>query len=92
MQHQGVSCRALKHGHTCTPPAQHQLSSSLFRVQCSRTKAYDPPGADVVPMVSSRLRIYIYELPAQIAFDNQPYEGHMGHDAIYMSYQVFLTR
>ncbi len=61
-----------------------------FGHDCSRSNAYHPPllGADH-PVPYGQLRVYIYELPWQKAFNLFPNTRGHYHDQIYVGYQHF---
>jgi hypothetical protein len=67
-----------------------------FGKDCSRSKAWGPPGkgheqAEVAGS-RSRLRVYVYELPTWLAFEDEPRLGFNQHDAIYTAYQFFYMQ
>ncbi len=64
---------------------------SVFFAQCSRSKAYQPALNDT-PSPTTRLRVYVYELPTSLAFEWEKYAGFRGYDPIYVAYKLFLTR
>ena len=59
----------------CEPP--------YFSLGCSRSKAYPPERSQPSP---TEFKIYMYELPTWLAWDQEVYVGWRTHDQIYTAY------
>jgi len=57
---------------------------------CGRSKAFSlAPEAKAIPSRST-LRIYMYDLPARIAYPGEYDDGAFGRDAMYIGYEYFI--
>ncbi|GIL47983.1 hypothetical protein Vafri_4706 [Volvox africanus] len=64
----------------------------FFGFGCHRTTAYRPATPGLLPDIRPRtkLKIYMYDLPWDIAFPYEYNDGHFGRDAMYKAYEYFM--
>ena len=87
---QELSCPNSCNGRgNCSQGFCHCLKGYFGR-DCSRSKAYHAPllGTDH-PVPFGQLRVYIYELPWQVAFEHGTNLHYTEHDPNYSAYQYF---
>lgn len=65
----------------CKPP--------YFSVDCSRSKVY-PPAHSMPSAVD--FKIYMYEIPTQLSYENRQFAGWEHHDQIYVAWKMFLRQ
>ncbi|EFJ41257.1 acetylglucosaminyltransferase [Volvox carteri f. nagariensis] len=65
----------------------------FFGVGCHRSTAYQPTNPGTLPDLRprSKLKIYMYDLPWEVAFPYEYNDGHFGRDKMYAAYEYFMT-
>ncbi|GLC68059.1 hypothetical protein PLESTF_000640400 [Pleodorina starrii] len=65
----------------------------FFGIGCHRSMAYQPATLGALPDLRphSKLKIYMYDLPWDIAFPYEYNDGHFGRDPMYKAYEYFMT-
>jgi len=76
---------------TCVAGFCH-CQPGYWGLACGRSSAWAPNKGSVVVPARTKLRIYMYELPWQVAFPAEFDDGLNGRDPLYTSYEHFLTR
>ncbi|KXZ42907.1 hypothetical protein GPECTOR_112g277 [Gonium pectorale] len=63
-----------------------------FGVGCHRSTAYKPAAEGTVPDVRqyTQLKIYMYDLPWNVAFPYEYNDGHHSRDMMYAAYEYFM--
>ncbi|KAL4421569.1 hypothetical protein ABPG75_010860 [Micractinium tetrahymenae] len=65
----------------CKPP--------YFSIDCSRSKVYPPAHSLPSPV---DFKIYIYEIPTRLSYENKQFAGWSHFDQIYVAWQMFLRQ